>query len=70
MSSKDISNNDQKNDNIYIILDNLDNKVDKKPKLIRRNAIANIELTDGYKELIKYYNEIKRDSEKKELEDK
>ncbi len=68
MSSKDISNNDQQNDKVYIILDNLDNKVDKKPKLIRRNAIANFELTDSYKEFIKYYNE--KDKDEKNIDDK
>ena len=44
LSSKDISNN---------ILINKNNK----PKLIRRNAIANLELTDSYKEFIKNYND-------------
>ena len=43
MSANDISNN-------------IINKKDK-PKLIRRNAIANLELTESYKEFIKSYKE-------------
>ena len=50
MSTKDISNN------IFI-----EKKIEKnnKPKISRRNAIANLELLDSYKEFIKSYNENK-----------
>jgi hypothetical protein len=34
--------------------------IENKPKLKRRNAIANLELTDSYKEFIKYYNEFEK----------
>lgn len=59
MSSKDISNN------ILNVGDKTDKKIeiihtDTRPKLKRRNALANLELTDGYKEFIKYYNELEK----------
>ncbi len=44
MSTNDISNNNNIN-------------IKDKPKLIRRNAIANLELTESYKEFIKTYKE-------------
>jgi hypothetical protein len=57
MSSIDISNN------IFSDVNKNDKKIEiieTKPKLKRRNAVANLELTDGYKEFIKYYNEIEK----------
>jgi hypothetical protein len=50
MSSKDISNNISNNIVIYKV-----DKVDKSK--LRRNGIANIELTESYKEFIKFYKE-------------
>jgi hypothetical protein len=47
MSINDISNN--------ILIDKI-HKINK-PKLIRRNAIANLELTESYKEFFKSYKE-------------
>jgi hypothetical protein len=56
--SNDVSNDKQKDDIDRKIEEKIDNnsKLIKKPELIRRNAIANLELTDSYKEFIKYYN--------------
>jgi hypothetical protein len=53
MSTKDISNN--------ILIEK--NKIDRL-KMIRRNAIANLELTESYKEFIKYYKETNKEMNK------
>ncbi len=60
MSSTDISSNDTQKDDTHQKIEENNNKLSNsklKPELKRRNAIANFELTDSYKEFIKYYNE-------------
>ncbi len=60
MSSKDVSMNNKENDS-NDSNNNTNNHITKpinKPELKRRNAIANFELTDSYKEFMKYYKEI------------
>jgi hypothetical protein len=56
MSSKNISIDRDKTKEII----EKKETTESKPKLKRRNAVANLELTDGYKEFIKYYNELEK----------
>ncbi len=61
MSSTDVSMNNIDKDNINQKIEENNNKLSNsklKPELKRRNAIANFELTDSYKEFMKYYKEI------------
>ena len=68
MSSTDVSMNDIDKDIIDQKIEENNNKLSNnklsnnsiKSELKRRNAIANFELLDSYKEFIKNYNEIEK----------
>jgi hypothetical protein len=57
MSSKNISNDKTKE---IKEIKETEETIENNPKLKRRNAVANLELTDSYKEFIKYYNEFEK----------